>query len=524
MQRSTLGKIFGAFGLVALLSSPFTLFFTAQSASAAIAKAVLGLAMIGVFFATNYAQLGQFGSKKSTFFFGSSVLIAALVLGLLGAVNYIAAKKDKTWDLTPNKLFTLAPQTTSTLKSLREKVTAIAFIPANHPAYEQLEDIFERYHRQAPDKFDFAFKDPMKNPDLAAKYQLKQGQVTVVLTRGSGATESHTTLNVVSEEELTNALIKINSVGSQKVYFLTGHGEWALELPPNADQDATATSLEDLKKSLEQEGYTPEALNLAGQKEVPRDAALVVVAGSKSPISAPEEKALESYLEEGGRMAVFAEAQVDDGLDPLLAKYGVQVDNGMLADDRFAVSSPYVLLTNFYADHPITKLLKQLSMNVVIPTARGLSVLRQGVLSGVVDTPVVLTSPFAWEETTPNDNPQLDQGEKSGQIPMVVAATRPTSSAKDKRYDEARLVVFGDSEILINANWGHEPNRDLVMNSIDWTSNQVSRITIRPPQEDISTVDIDPDTMSRVRFAATDLFPLGLLGLGLAIWLKRRDQ
>lgn len=518
MRTPTLGKILGAFGLVALLSSPFTYFLTAHSLWLAGAKALLGVLLIGAYFATNVGELGQFASRKGTFFFVSSALMVAVVLAGLVAVNYIAAKKHKTWDLTRQKLFTLAPQTQSTLHGLEEKVTAIGFIPANHPAYPQLEAIFRRYHDVAPDKFDYQFKDPMKNPDLAAKYELKQGQVTVVLTRGEGEKESHTSLNVVSEQELTNALIKLGAAGTQKVYFLAGHGEWSLSGPSGGQ------SLTELGRALGQEGYTAAPLNLAGKTEVPRDASLVVIAGPKSEVSAPEQKALSTYLEEGGRMLVFTEAGADAKLNPLLAPYGVEADKGVIADDHYAVQSPYLILSNFYAEHEATHLLKELQLNLQLPTARGLTVLHSGLAKDVKVTPLVLTSPYAWEESTPDDNPQRSPGEKTGQIPLLVVATRSTASAAHKRYDEARLAVFGDSELLVDANWGYEPNRNLVLNALGWASNQVSKITIRPPDPEISSLDLSPTVMRKIRFAATDLLPLSLLGIGLAIWLKRRNQ
>ena len=518
MRTSTIGKILGAFGLVALLSSPFTYFLTAHSLWLAGGKAVVGLLLVGVYFATNVGELGQFGSRKGTFFFASTAVMALGVLAGLVAVNYIAAKKNKTWDLTRQKLFTLAPQTQSTLKGLSQKVTAIGFLPASNPAYEQLEMLFRRYHDAAPEKFDYQFRDPMKNPDLAAKYELKQGQVTVVLTRGEGAQESHTSLNVVSEQELTNALIKLGAAGTQKVYFVSGHGEWALDGPPGGQ------SLTELKRALQQEGYTPATLNLAGQTEVPRDAALVIVPGAKSKVSAPEQKVLSTYLDEGGRMLVFTDVGAEPALAPLLAPYGVQVDPGVIADDHYAVQSPYLILTHFYADHESTHLLKELEMNLQLPTARGLSALHTGLASGVKVTPLVLTSEYAWEESTPDDSPKRSEGEKAGQIPLVIAATRPTASAANKRHDEARLVVFGESELLIDANWGYEPNRNLVLNTLGWASNQVSKITIRPPDPEISSLELGPQVMRKIRFAATDLLPLSLLGVGLAIWLKRRNQ
>jgi ABC-type uncharacterized transport system involved in gliding motility auxiliary subunit len=523
VKAATLGKALGAIGLVLLLSSPYTYFITTGSGLLSAVKAAIGVLLIGFFLATNYAQLGQFASKKSSFFFASTIALAAVLLAALVAVNYIAARKNKTFDLTNKKIYTLAPQTIGTLGGLKEKVKAIGFLQSSNPSYEGLESLFARYHQQAPSKFEYVFKDPHKNPDLAAKYQLKEGQATVVITRGEGDKETHTALNIVSEQELTNALIKINNVGEQKVYFIQGHGEWPLELTsaPGSEEGA---SLSEFKKALQQEGYAPEALNLAGKQEVPRDASLVIIAGAKSKFAAPEVTTLKKYLEEGGRMLFFAEANAEAGLDKLLAEYGIQIDNGLVADDHFAVGSPYVILSMFYSEHEITRILKEMQMNVEFPTTRGLTVLKEGLASGAHAEPVVLTSPYAWEALHPTENPSPASGEKVGQIAIVAASTRPTASAEKKRFDEARLVVFGDSELLVDVNWGHEPNRNLVMNALAWASTQVNKITIRPPDRDISTLEIDQRLLSKIRFLATDLLPLALLGAGLAIWLSRRNK
>ena len=107
---------------------------------------------------------------------------------------------------------------------------------------------------------------------------------------------------------------------------------------------------------------------------------------------------------------------------------------------------------------------------------------------------------------------------------MCVASTRPVQAAENKRFDETRLAVFGASQILVDANWGHDPNRNLVMNAFAWATAQVSKITIRPPDRDISTLEIDDRLMSRIRFVATDLAPISLLAVGLAIWLSRRNK
>lgn len=523
MNTSSVGKIVGALGLLFVLSSPFTLFFTSGSVALTAAKAVSGLVLLGIYFATNFKQFGQFATRRSSFFFGTTVLLGLVTLGGLVAVNYIAFKKNKSWDLTKAKIFTLAPQTSTTLTGLKEKVHALAFLPLNHPYYDTVEQLFRLYQAEAPEKFDYAFKDPQRNPDLAAKYQLKEGQATVVLVRGEGASATHTTLNNLSEQDLTNALIKLNAVGTQKVYFLIGHGEWPLEAEAPAPGQPS-DSLSELRKQLLQEGYTADELNLAGQKEVPKDASLVIIAGAKNAYTQPEAEALRQYLAAGGRMLYFAEALSEPKLDALLAEYGVEVDKGIAADPQFNSGNPYAIVSMFYSEHELTRPLRERKLNMQFPTARSLTVLRQGMAEGVKVTPVVLTSPFAWVETNPAADATPSDGEKSGQLTLVAAATRDTKGAKDKRFDEARVVVVGDSELLLDPNWGYEPNRNLVLNAVGWATNQVEKITIRPPDREVSTLEMDQDMLEKIRFVSTDLLPLSLMSVGLAIWLSRRNK
>jgi hypothetical protein len=526
----TLGKLCGGVGLLVLLTAPVTLLVTSGSTTYTVVKAIVGAVLIGIYLATNYKRMlnsdvGGAGRSRASFFFLSSFLITAVAIGGLAAANFIVAKRNKTWDLTNKKIYSLAPQTLTTLQGLKEPVKAIGFLPAKHPYYDALSEIFQRYATET-DKFKYEIKDPKKSPDLAAKYQLKEGQTTVVLVRGEGMTESHTVLNVVSEQEVTNALIKLNTVGEQKIYYLVGHGEWPLEeTQPSSPDQQSVTSASEFRSSLLQEGYTPELLNLAEkQNQIPRDAALVMIAGPKTPVSEGEKAALKKYLEEGGRLLYFADSNGEGGLDALLAEYGVQVDRGLVADDKLNPMNPFVVVSAFFSDHEITRVLKQVKLNLEFPMTRGLSIVNEGVAQGVTPMPIVLTSPYAWVETTPSENPKPDQGEKTGQIPLVIASTRNTSSAEGKRFDEARVLVFGDANLVVDALWGHEANRNLILNSLAWASTQVSKITIRPPDRDISTIDVDNDMLSKIRFIAMDLLPISLIGVGLAIWLTRRSK
>ncbi|MBU8897644.1 GldG family protein [Corallococcus sp. M34] len=524
MRLASIGRFLGAFGLLLVLTSPLPLLLGAGSGLAAACKGGVGLLFLGIAYALQRSLFTQLVTVRWGAFAVRSVLgVTAVLVGLV-ALNVLVFRHGPRWDLTQDRLFTLAPQTHTTLAALPDKVTAIGLLPPNDPSYDALEALFRRYHEEAPERFDFTFKDPGRNPEFATRFQLKAGQTTVMLVRGEGAKESRLALHGVSEQELTNALIQLSAVGTRKAYFLTGHAEWPLERQPSARGDGPGDGLAELGHQLAAEGYTAESLNLAGQKQVPRDAALVIIAGAKTRYTAPEIDALQAYLAEGGRMLYFAEAAVSDGLDSLLSDYGVALDEGIVADTQFNAGNPYVLVSKFYSEHAIGKPLLTRALNIELVTARSFSLLRTGTLPGVHVEPVVLSSPYAWVETHPAEDATPTDGEKTGQLTLVAASTRPTRDASAKRSDEARLVVVGDSELILDPNWGHEPNRNLVMNSLAWASTQIEKITLRPPDRAVSTLKLSPDVIDAVRLVAMDLLPLSLLGLGLAVWLARREQ
>ena len=59
-----------------------------------------------------------------------------------------------------------------------------------------------------------------------------------------------------------------------------------------------------------------------------------------------------------------------------------------------------------------------------------LTILREGVPAGVKAEPVVTTSPYAWEESNPDENPAPSAGEKTGQIALVASSTKNTAGLR----------------------------------------------------------------------------------------------
>lgn len=520
----TLGKVGGGVGLLLTLTSFVTLFVTSGSMIAFGVKLGLGLALLGLWAITNSEKIATWA--RSVFFFGSSAAIGVVFIAVMVGANFIVARRNKTWDLTDKKLYSLSQQTRETLKELQVPVKIIVFSTGTMP--ESIDDLFRRFTAET-DKLTWEVKDPRKTPDLVAKYKIREQQFAAVLVRNPGKPEeSSTTANLPKladaaegEQELTNALVRLEKVGEQKVYFLEGHGEVPLDTDPAA-RNAGAPTLGKVKTAFMGEGYVCETLNLAKSNAVPKDAAVVISAGAKSAYTEGEKRLLEAYLEEGGRFLYFAEAGAEPGLDTLLAKYGVQVDNGVIADPRVDPDQPFLIVAPFYGEHESVAALRASKLNLLFFSARGLTILREGTLAGVTAVNTVLTTPEAWLETKPEEEPKLDPGEKSGQIGVVAASSRD-SSAATKRNEQARVVVFGDTQVLLDL-FGVEGNRDLILNAMAWVSNQPKRLTIRPPDRDISALQVDASMLGNIRLVVMDVLPMLLIGIGLTVWLTRRSR
>ncbi|MBI4775551.1 MAG: GldG family protein [Deltaproteobacteria bacterium] len=161
--------------------------------------------------------MGGFSLKLK---FGANVGLAVLLfLAILVVAGLIAEKHPYRIDLTKKGTHTLSPQTLKILAGLSEDVSLKAFYFEADQEKSETKDLFEAYQYASP-KVKFEFVDPELRPAVVRKYDVKSAG-TVVL-EGYGKTQ---TVTLPTEESLTNALLKLTSSQEKKLYFLTGHGE-----------------------------------------------------------------------------------------------------------------------------------------------------------------------------------------------------------------------------------------------------------------------------------------------------------
>lgn len=508
MQRKHIGSILGVIGLVLLLSSVLT--WAIGYPEMVVAKIGLAVAFFAIYAATNFGSLGSTATSRGTFFYTVSGLATLVVVALLGFVNYIVAKNPKTWDLTKNQIHTLSPDTLKTLEGLKQDVAVTAFFRTGEPSYEGLRELFDKY-KIKNEHFKAEFVDPIKDPIKVKQFGIKEGGPRVVVKLG--ATESR--VQEITEEALTNAIVKVTHSSTKKIYFSSGHGE--------ADpEDTSGAGFSEVKKRMDNEGLKAEKLNLASAPEIPQDAQALVIAGPLKPFQPGEVEAVKKFLEAGGKAFIMVEPQSESGLEPLLSDFNVEADNALVVDpvSRLFGASEAIPVVQNYSDSEITR---DFHLNTVFPTARPLTVLH-GQKSQARAQPLALSMPSAWGETNPTGKVQRDENEKVGPLPLVVTATLDTKAAAGKRSDEARLVVSGDRDFASNKFRNAYGNEDFFLNCMSWLSGQTERITIRPRTRDASRLYLTDTQKASIFFATIDVLPVTLLAVGLTVWRARKSK
>jgi gliding motility-associatede transport system auxiliary component len=455
---------------------------------------------------------------------GVSVLV---VLGILVAINYIGAKQNKRWDLTANKQFSLSDQSRNVLTKLDSPLQIKVF--AKEPDFAPFRDKLKEYE-YASKKVSTEYIDPDKKPTVARQNQIQQ-YGTIVFDY-KGRTERVTT---DSEQDLTNAIIKVVSGQQKKIYFTQGHGE----------RDTTSAERDGYKAiadALGRENYTLDKAVLAQQPAVPDDASVVVVAGPKIDFFPPEIDALKKYLDKAGKVLLELDppdkpdSQPLTNLIALAHDWGSDVGDDIVVDasgmGRLIGTDESVPVVATYPPHPITARFQLLT---AFPLARSVTLVPGGV-NGHTAQAIAETGPRSWAEkdirglmTSGQVSLDESKGDKKGPISIATAVSAtagptdpPKPGAEPEKKPETRVAVFGDSDFAANAGLGIQGNRDLFLNTIGWLSQQENLIAIRPKEADDRRITLTATQQNNILWLSLVIIPAVIFGSGVYSWWRRR--
>jgi ABC-type uncharacterized transport system involved in gliding motility auxiliary subunit len=494
--------------------------------------AIAGLVCVLAYIAGEWREFAKLFRGRQARYGTLATVSVLVVLGILIAVNYIGARQNKRWDLTANKAFSLSEQTRNVLTKLDAPLQITAFAQdVDFPRYQDKLKEYEYGSNQVKTEY----VDPVKKPTIARQNQIDRANT--ILFAHKGRTE-RVVADDATEQEITNAIIKVVSGQQRKLYFVQGHGERDTAASDGNGYQAIA-------EALSRENYMVDKLVLAQAGSVPDDASVVVVAGPKTDFFPPEIEALKKYLDKAGKLLLEidppdkADAPPFSNLIALAHEWGMDIGNDLVVDasgmGRLIGTDASVPVVATYGSHPITE---TFSFVTAFPLARSVTPVMGGV-NGHTAQPFAQTSAQSWAETDIKDmratgKVSLDesQGDKKGPITIAAAAsaasTAPAPADGSTPPDpeapkpETRVAVVGDSDFAANAGLGIQGNRDLFMNTIGWLSQQENLIAIRPKNPEDRRITLTATQQNNITLLALLVIPACIFGSGVYAWSRRR--
>jgi ABC-type uncharacterized transport system involved in gliding motility auxiliary subunit len=494
-----------------------------------IGLVVAGLVVIALWLVLRWLNGSDAGSpwwRQRSVQSGTNALLTTIaVFVILGGLNFLSVRIPGQIDFTENQQFSLAPQTKQLIKTLKQPLKVRVF--SNQPTPVQTA-LLEQYRRQNPDRWSFEFIDPQAQPGLAEKYKVRTvGEV--VLETGD---RTKTLEGDLSETNLTPAVASLLRDRKSNAYILQGHNE----APINGGQGNLDTAVTELKKR----DFNVNVLNLLGQKQIPTDADVLVIAGPKRVYLDGEVKLLQDYLKGGKSLLLMLDPGVKTGLEPLLKDWGIALDNRVVVDasgsGQLLGLGPAIPLITEYGSHPITKDFGQGPS--FFPLAQAVTVTPPSADEQV--TELIKTNPQSWAEAdSKQEKLQFDAArDRKGPLTLGVALTRTFDSAPaptDKKAKpeetkpspgskpQAKMVVFGDSDFAAVAN-PQVLNSDLFLNSVTWLGSGADdpSLSIRPKELKDRRVELSPTNWNILRLVGLGFLPLASFGTGAYLWWRRR--
>ncbi|HMQ47820.1 MAG TPA: Gldg family protein [Saprospiraceae bacterium] len=452
-------------------------------------------------------------------------ITALLLVAVLLLLNLIAQQLFFRLDLTEDRRFTLSGATKDILRDLEDPITIRAFFSKDVPpeiekARTDFQDLLVEYANISKGMVDYEFIDPKTDEaqqeaaqagiqpvmiNVRDKDQVKQQQAFLGAIIQMG--EQSDVIPFIQpgapmEYELSTGIKKLAVKDKPSIGLVQGHGE-----PTQGDLAQAVMAMSIL--------YSVENLDLEQEASIPDRFKTIAIVAPSDTFPPHHLSKLDDYLSRGGNVFIAYNAVVGDlqtaqgaaintGLESWLADKGLQIENSFLIDAQCGavtvqqrqgfltfntpVSFPYLPLITDFPEHPINKGLEQVVLSFASPLQflgkAGVSftpIAQSSAQSGVVNLPVFFDIQKQWFDAD---------------FPMSSLSVGGILEGNLVGNTPSRMVVIGDGDFPVSGQQGRqaEDNVNLMVNSIDWLSDDTGLIELRT--KGVATRPIDQEYLS----------------------------
>jgi len=466
-----------------------------------------------------------------------SLLLAVVVLVL---VNIIALTNSTRVDFSSRQFYQLSERTIGLLKGLDRTVKVYVLFHKDdrlRTDIENLLDEFQYYSRNIEVEWVDPSRDMSRAKELAKKYNFTTANVVVFVSD-----EKHIIKKMVDiadfkkernrkkpvysafkgEQAFFSAIQELLQGERPKAYFLVGHGEHRLKEFGNSGYSRIAMAM--LNDNIELK-----ELLLTNKEKIPKDAAVLVIAGPRKQLHPAEIEMIEEYLKRSGRVMIMLNAIVSSGLKPMLLRWGVKIRNDVVVDPENTLKGSDVYIKSYY-EHPITEDLKGVVTRFYLPRSveplNEKTANKQDKLKMVSE--LAVTSDKSWSEmqlkklTTVRVKYNPDTPDKMGPCCLAIAVEHGApQKVLDVQIQPSRMVVVGDADFVCN-NFLSGGNQDFYMSALNWLLDREELMVVAPKPLKEVKLNIDQKQLGKLFIFNVVVIPLIAVVGGLLIWFRRR--
>jgi hypothetical protein len=528
---------------------------------------VVGWGGLGIAFLSLLAWVGLAPQQARAVLTGRTVRYGGLSLVVTGAflimlvLVYILVR-DQNWriDLTQTDQYSLTETSRAAIVGLgvdpnQPNVKLTAFYGASQAGRRDRDELlFQDYATASNGKISYEFVDPERNPALTTQYGITSaGQISVAVLNAEGQPdiENDEIVSFFSQDELTNAILRVSASGDFRAYFLNVDGGLQLE-----DRGPSGMSIlnDTLVDTFDWNTQQVSVFQLTGANseiklnDQTADGEVIVIAGGNTPLSDEELKVITDFVDNGGSLVIFASpsiaASTNDagessiaGNQPLaLAEnlstylydnFGMRFVDDVVLDPTLSIQSPLVpVATDLSASSYVTTSGISRGSGIVFEIPRSIEI------SPVLPANVTLeelarTSPSSYSKTDIQAvlNGEIDQLDTDAKGPFVLAA------AAENTETGARVILFGSSGVPANNFASFSSglvNLPVSFNSLVWSTrfnDFFQSVTVQSPVSDQDAPIFASDQVIRnVNLLTVVVIPFGILAIGLLVWWRNRER
>ncbi len=466
------------------------------------------------------------------------VVRTALVLAVVVMVNYLGVHFFGRYYLSSQTRIQLAPQTLDLLKSLTNYIDVTLYYDKQDDFYPAIVALLNEY-RLANPRLSVKTVDYVRDAGEAQKvkehYKLNSptdknliifdctGRVKI--TSGDALTQvkldpvynpkgerefRRKPIAFNGEQAFTSMLLAVTSTKPFKAYFLQGHGE-----PSLSDPDETGYLM--FGSILAQNYIAVTNLDLAGDGSLPMDCNLLIIAGPRMELSEAELQKIDQYLAQGGRLLVFFNyysIKRPTGLEPILARWGVNVSSDWVHDSKTTVSDKDAVVSSF-SQHPAVNPLIGSRLYFILPRPISRVNWENPPAGAPQVDELAFTSPASTLASAPGDPPHA--------YPLMVAVDQKPVAGVANARGTTRILVVGDSFAFGNQSIKSLDNSDFIGYAANWLLDRTPLLKGIGPRPVTEFRLLMTRTQQReVRWLLLGALPGAVLLFGCLVWLARR--